>query len=107
MNRFAIAAISLLIVALAIAGSPLLITAQWPASRDPAVPRTSAGQPDLTAPAPRTRDGHPDLSGIWDNGRNTNIPQRGGQGGDLNAAPGRGARRVTAAPDSGIPNGTI
>jgi len=92
---------------LAIVAGPLLLSAQWPAFRDPAVPRTPAGQPDLTAPAPRAPDGHPDLSGIWDNGRNTNIPQRGGQGGDLNAAPGRGARGAAAAPGSGIPNATF
>jgi hypothetical protein len=60
--------------------------AQWPAVRTRGVPRTSTGQPDLTAPPPRTTDGKPDLSGIWDNGRNT-----GGQRGT-------GARGTDAGP---------
>jgi hypothetical protein len=55
-------------VTLICAWAPALL-AQWPRYRVPAVPRTPAGAPDLTAPAPRTPDGKPDLSGIWENFR--------------------------------------
>jgi len=41
------------------------LTAQWPNHATPGIPRTSAGKPDLSAPAPRTADGKPDLSGVW------------------------------------------
>ena len=41
------------------------LPAQWPPHPTPRVPRTAAGQPDLTAPPPRTPDGKPDFSGIW------------------------------------------
>jgi hypothetical protein len=39
--------------------------AQWAQVRNSSIPRTSAGEPDLTAPAPRAPDGRPDLSGVW------------------------------------------
>jgi len=94
-----------LIAVFAVAATPLLLSAQWPVFRDVGAPRTSAGQPDLTAPAPRTPDGKPDLSGVWDNGRNTNIPQRGARGADLNAAP--GGNRGGAALAAGVPNPTF
>src|SRR5262245_7941862 len=51
------------------AGILLLIAssapAQWAKPRDPSMPRTRDGRPDLTAPTPRTADGKPDLSGMW------------------------------------------
>jgi hypothetical protein len=39
--------------------------AQWAQVRNSSIPRTSAGEPDLTAPAPKAPDGRPDLSGVW------------------------------------------
>ena len=39
--------------------------AQWLNYRDPKIPRTPDGKPNLTARAPRTREGKPDLSGVW------------------------------------------
>jgi hypothetical protein len=44
--------------------STSLIAAQWLTYRDPRLPRTREGQPNLSAPAPRS-NGHPDLSGVW------------------------------------------
>jgi len=41
------------------------LSAQWLKYRDPIVPRTKDGTPNLSAPAPRTVDGKPDLSGVW------------------------------------------
>jgi hypothetical protein len=41
------------------------LCAQWPNHPNSAIPRTSDGKPDLTAPAPRAPDGKPDLSGVW------------------------------------------
>jgi len=41
------------------------LMAQWPKHENPALPRTSDGKPDLSAPTPRTGDGKPDLSGVW------------------------------------------
>jgi hypothetical protein len=38
--------------------------AQWLNYRDPGIPRTRDGQPNLSAPAPRL-NGKPDLSGLW------------------------------------------
>ncbi|HEY1241620.1 MAG TPA: hypothetical protein VGF16_13735 [Bryobacteraceae bacterium] len=46
-------------------GMPLVGGAQWLNFRDPGTPRTSDGQPNLSAPAPRVH-GKPDLSGVWE-----------------------------------------
>jgi hypothetical protein len=59
----------MLLRVLGCAGILLLIaspaSAQWAKPRDPSVPRTRDGRPNLTAPTPRTADGKPDLSGMW------------------------------------------
>lgn len=55
---------SRLTVVLAIAMSAPL-AAQWLNHRDPRIPRTKDGKPNLSAPAPRAADGKPDLSGVW------------------------------------------
>ncbi|HEY6340973.1 MAG TPA: hypothetical protein VIY49_05740 [Bryobacteraceae bacterium] len=44
---------------------PVLIRAQWFEVRNPGIPRTPAGRPDLTAAAPKMPNGKPDLSGLW------------------------------------------
>jgi hypothetical protein len=41
------------------------VAAQWLVYRDPRIPRTADGRPNLSAPAPRMPDGKPDLSGMW------------------------------------------
>jgi hypothetical protein len=41
------------------------VSAQWSKHRDPLLPRTQDGKPNLSAQAPRTADGKPDLSGVW------------------------------------------
>jgi hypothetical protein len=89
---------------IAILLAPILL-AQWPAYPARGTPRTSTGQPDLTAPTPRTPEGKPDLSGIWDNGRNTGGGQRGAPAGARGA---RGAAANTPAPvPAGPPNATF
>ena len=42
----------------------LVVQAQWLNYREPNIPRTKDGRPDLSAPAPRI-NGKPDLSGVW------------------------------------------
>jgi hypothetical protein len=44
-------------------GAP--VSAQWPKSPTPGIPRTKDGKADLSAPAPKLADGTPDLGGIW------------------------------------------
>lgn len=39
--------------------------AQWAKQRDPRVPVSRNGTPNLDAPAPRAAGGKPDLSGVW------------------------------------------
>jgi len=46
-----------------IVGAP--VHGQWQQVADESVPRTSTGEPELSAPAPRTADGKPDLTGVW------------------------------------------
>src|SRR5262245_27541346 len=40
------------------------MNAQWAVYRDPSIPRTRDGKPNLFAPTPRL-NGKPDLTGIW------------------------------------------
>src|SRR5262245_41609106 len=42
------------------------VEAQWVKVPAAAIPRTSDGKPNLSAPAPRMADGKPDLSGVWE-----------------------------------------
>lgn len=49
---------------LAVIAATLPLAAQWLAYKDPRIPRTKDGRPNLTAPAPRV-NGKPDLSGVW------------------------------------------
>jgi hypothetical protein len=48
--------------------------AQWIHHPAPGTPRTSDGQPDLTASVPKKSDGKPDLAGIWHRVRPANAP---------------------------------
>jgi hypothetical protein len=41
------------------------LQAQWAQVPDKAIPRTSTGEPDLTARAPKASRRRPDLSGVW------------------------------------------
>jgi hypothetical protein len=53
-------AIVAVLMTVAVAGAE----AQWLNYRDPKIPRTPDGRPNLSAPAPRL-NGKPDLSGLW------------------------------------------
>ena len=53
-----------LTVGILFAGAMTGVEAQWLNHRDPRIPRTADGKPNLSAPAPRF-DGKPDLSGVW------------------------------------------
>jgi len=48
-----------------LAATSLPLAAQWLHYRDPKIPRTRDGKPNLSAAAPRAANGKPDLSGIW------------------------------------------
>jgi len=63
MNRHACGTIAAAIVF--VLASAALSSAQWLTYRDPRIPRTGDGRPNLSAPAPRAADGKPDLSGMW------------------------------------------
>jgi len=52
------------IVAALVTAALVCIEAQSLNYRDPSIPRTSDGRPNLSAPAPRL-NGKPDLSGVW------------------------------------------
>jgi hypothetical protein len=41
------------------------VQAQWLSYKTPGIPRTTDGNPDLSAPLPRAIDGKPDLTGVW------------------------------------------
>jgi len=51
-------------IALLLTAASLPLAAQWLDHRDPRIPRTKDGKPNLKAPAPRM-NGKPDLSGLW------------------------------------------
>ena len=51
----------------ALAVSAAQAAPQWPPFVPKDVPQTSAGKPNLAAPAPQTADGKPDFSGSWEN----------------------------------------
>ena len=57
---FSAAAAVMLMLQLPVTGS-----AQWLGIKDPTIPRTQDGKPNLTAPAPKLPDGTPDLQGMW------------------------------------------
>jgi hypothetical protein len=44
---------------------PLTTQAQWLSYKTPGIPRTTDGNPDLSAPTPRMPGGKPDFSGFW------------------------------------------
>ena len=52
-------------IGLLFVGTLVSVEAQWLNHRDPKIPRTADGKPNLSAPAPRF-NGKPDLSGVWE-----------------------------------------
>ena len=61
--------------------APHAPAAQWMKPRDPSMPRTPDGKPNLTGPMPRTADGKPDFSGMW----RSNLKYNGDLAADLKA----------------------
>ena len=55
----------LILLLLFLAEAPATVLAQWLRYPSPGLPRTSNGEPNLTAPTPRLSTGKPDLSGLW------------------------------------------
>src|SRR5687768_9267906 len=51
-------------IGLFFAAATLTVEAQWLNHRDPKIPRTADGKPNLSASSPRV-DGRPDLTGVW------------------------------------------
>jgi hypothetical protein len=47
---------------------PVSLCSQWLNFKQPGIPQTPDGKPDLTAPAPKAPDGKPDLSRLWGGG---------------------------------------
>ena len=62
-------------------GGQAPVLAQWLQQRDPRLPRTADGKPDLGAPVPHQSDGLPDLSGIWHPDFAATEPARANAGG--------------------------
>lgn len=58
MNRIMLGRIALTIAIALATAAP--VPAQWLVYRDPRIPRTADGRPNLSAPAPRMPDGKPD-----------------------------------------------
>lgn len=52
------------VIGFLVAFASLPLAAQWFDHKDPRIPRTKDGRPDLSAPAPRL-NGKPDLTGLW------------------------------------------
>src|SRR5215472_6855794 len=62
-------------IGLLLVGTVVSVEAQWLNHRDPKIPRTADGKPNLAAPAPRF-NGKPDMSGVWQAER-TSIDEYG------------------------------